>query len=67
MAKKKLTEEKIFEIKQALKCGLTGYEIAEMTGVSTASVTKVRKELEKGGFNLWHRTNGGYMSSRVYY
>lgn len=67
MAKKKLTDEKVFEIKQALKCGLTGYEIAEMTGVSTASVTKIRKELEKGGFDLWHRNDGGLVSSKIYY
>ena len=60
-----ISEEKKARIKSMLKTGYRGYEIAEMTGVSTATVTKIRGELQKDGFQIWH-TRGGVVVSTVY-
>ncbi len=58
---KRISEQKKEEIRMILKTGLTGYEVAEQAEVSVATVNKVRKELEREGFDIWHR--GGVVSS----
>ena len=45
--------------------GARGYEIAEATGVSTRTVTKIRKELQDDGYQIWH-THGGVVASSMY-
>jgi len=60
---KKLSEEKKFEIIQALRCGLTGEQIKDQTGVSLSTICKIRKEEEREGFDIWHV--GGKLSSFV--
>ena len=57
---KRISEQKKEEIRMILKTGLTGYEVAEQTEVSIATVNKIRKELEREGFDIWHR--GGVVS-----
>lgn len=57
---KKISNEKKELVKSLLKCGLVGYEIAEKAGVSQSYVTKVRGEIEREGFDIWH--NGGVVS-----
>ena len=59
----KITADKRNEVKNLLMNGFRGYEIAEKTGISEASVTKIRKELQDDGFQIWH-THGGRVSSR---
>lgn len=51
---KKLSEEKKFEIIQALRCGLTGEQIKDQTGVSLSTICKIRKEEEREGFDIYH-------------
>ena len=52
--KKKISEKQKMLVVSLLKTGLTGYEIAEQAGVSVSTVNKIRKELEKTGFDIWH-------------
>ena len=58
---KKISVEKKEEVKMILRSGLVGYEVAEKTGVSISTVNKIRKELQREGFDIWHR--GGVVSS----
>ena len=57
-----ITKEKI---KSMLVHGARGYEIAEATGVSTTTVTKIRKELQDEGYQIWH-THGGVVAGSMY-
>lgn len=50
-------------IKSLLKSGLIGDEIAEKTGRSTATISKIRKEIETEGFDIWH--NAGVVSRGI--
>ena len=61
---KKISESKKSEIMNALKCGMVGIEVADRTGVSVATVNKIRKELEVNGFDIWHRP--GKISASLY-
>lgn len=61
---KKIDIEVKNEIKRMLIHGDRGYEIAERTGVSTWVVTQVRKQLQREGFDIWHK--GGVIASRMY-
>lgn len=38
-----------------LKSGLIGDEIAEKTGRSVGTISKIRKEVESKGFDIWHK------------
>lgn len=58
---KKISVEKKEEVKMILRSGLVGYEVAEKAGVSISTVNKIRKELQREGFDIWHR--GGVVSS----
>lgn len=60
---KRITEEKKQEIRRVLETSATGYETAEKCGVSISTVNKVRKELEREGFDIWHK--GGLVSSWI--
>lgn len=60
---KKITVEERNWIVSLLKSGLIGDEIAERTGRSTASITKIRKEVEQEGFDIWH--NAGIVSRGI--
>ena len=51
---KKLSTEKRFEVEQALRCGLTGWDIKEKTGVSLSTISKIRQEEAKKGFDIYH-------------
>ena len=54
---KKISAEKMSNVKNLLMTGMTGYEVAEKSGVSTATVNRARKELMREGKNLWHTDN----------
>lgn len=60
---KKISAAKIEKIKGLLKCGMVGDEVAKHAGVSVATVNKVRKEVQKEGFDIWHR--GGTISKSI--
>lgn len=62
---RKINQETIDKVRALLKCGLTGYEVAEKAGVSVSTVTKLRKGLQEQGFQIWH-PNGGVVSSRMF-
>lgn len=55
----RMTPESKELIVSMLKRGITGAEIAYDVGCSTATVTKIRKELQAQGLNYWH-TNAYY-------
>lgn len=64
--KKIMTEALRNTIEGMLLSGKVGCEIACECGVSTATVSKVRKELKDRGWDcLWHRTDGGMISSSI--
>ena len=52
---KRLTVDEKIRIEGLIKTGMTGYEISDLTGRSEATITKIRKELERKGFDIWHR------------
>lgn len=60
---KKISVEKKEQVKALLKTSMTGYEVAEIAEVSTATVNKIRKELEQQGFDIWHKA--GVVSSWI--
>lgn len=60
---KRMTAEEKNWIKALLKSGLIGAEVADKTGRSVATVSKVREELEREGFDVWHR--GGMIASGI--
>lgn len=60
---KKITVEEKNWIVSLLKSGLIGDEIAEKTGRSTATISKIRKEVEQEGFDIWH--NAGIVSRGI--
>lgn len=60
---KRMTAEEKNWIKALLKSGLIGAEVAEKTGRSIATVTKIRKEIQEEGFDTWHR--GGMIASSI--
>lgn len=45
-------KENIFRL---LQSGYTGSQIHDMTGRSVATIKKLRQELQKAGFDIWHR------------
>lgn len=51
---KKIDEYTKMQVRNALKSGMVGLDVASRTGVSTATVTKIRKEMEREGFDIWH-------------
>lgn len=61
---KKITEDKKNDIRNALKSGMVGIEVADRTGVSISTVNKIRKELEVEGFDIWHVP--GHISASLY-
>lgn len=62
---KRISEEKKARIESLLMTGHRGYEVAEMTGISEGTVTKLRKELQANGVQIWH-TRGGVIASTLY-
>ena len=62
---RRISEEKRNRIKSLLMTGHRGYEVAEMTGVSEATITKIRGELQRNGCQIWH-TRGGVVASSMY-
>lgn len=61
----RISVEKKARIMSMLKSGYRGYEIAEATGVSEATITKYRKQLQNDGYQIWH-THGGVVASSMY-
>lgn len=51
---KRITEAMKEEIRMLLKTGKTGLDISDQTGVSQATICKIRKEMEREGFDIWH-------------
>ena len=62
---KKISVEKKEQVKALLKTSMTGYEVAEIAEVSTATVNKIRKELEQQGFDIWHKTDKEEICNKV--
>lgn len=60
---KRITADEKNWIVSLLKSGLIGDEIAEKTGRSTATISKIRKEVELDGFDIWH--NAGVVSRGI--
>lgn len=52
---KKISAEKIDQVRSMLRCGMRGDDIADRVGVSTSTVNKVRKEEQIKGFDIWHK------------
>lgn len=52
---KRVSEIKKEQVKALLKCGKTGLDISDQVGISLATINKIRKELERTGFDIWHR------------
>lgn len=52
--KRIITEETIERIRMLLKAGKTGLDISDQTGVSISTICRIRKELEREGFDIWH-------------
>ena len=63
MAKKRITMDKIDQIKGMLRRGMTGGDVADQAGVSISTVCKVRKEMEEKGFDIWHKP--GVVSKKI--
>lgn len=51
---KKISEAKKEQIRMLLKSGKTGLDISDQVGVSQTTITKIRKEMEREGFDIWH-------------
>ena len=60
---KRMTVDERMKIVGMLRRGMTGYEIAYETGRSEATIGKVRRELQREGFDVWHRP--GVMSRYI--
>ena len=61
---KRMTNDEKMMIKSMLKCGMVGVDIADKTGRSLATISKIRQEIEREeGSNLWH--NCGMISSMI--
>lgn len=64
---KRISGEKRTMIETMLKQGRTGYEIAYETGVSEATICRIRKNLQEHGWTaLWHPVYGGFVSTGIY-
>ena len=50
-----ISEQTKLQIRAMLTRGIVGDEIADKTGVSVSTVSKIRKEVELEGHDLWHR------------
>ena len=60
---KRITMENVEKIERMLKQGLTGDQVADKAGVSVSTVCRIRKEMERRGFDIWHRP--GIVSKRI--
>ena len=60
----KISADKKNQAISMLMNGHYGWEISEVTGISEATITKYRKELQKDNIQLWH-TKGGKVSSTL--
>ena len=60
---KHVTEEEREDIRRMLMSGMTGDEIRDKTGRSLPTIRKIRKQLQLGGFDTWHRP--GKISSSI--
>lgn len=50
-----MSQEEKENIVNLLKSGYTGQQIHDKTGRSVATIKKIRQELQKEGFDIWHR------------
>ena len=59
----RMTEEDREMIRSMLKRGMVGVDIAYETGRSLATISKIRKEMERNGEGCWH--NPGVVSRYI--